>query len=162
MKKTLVLFSALLSTCACPCDAKMKEGTSIQSSQISDKEITGYAQNYLDYLEKVGETPAENVANIPPPFNVNCRKTMNGEVVAHNATEFVNQLSGVRKACASWKMDVLEIIPSPSTKSATLHYTIKAPHLGTFTVMKVARFDDSGKVLEINEVFSPLKEEKKE
>ena len=159
MKKTLVLFSALLSTCACPCDATIKEGTSIQS-QVSETEITRYAQTYLDYLKKVGETPAENMASISSPFNAHCRKTMNGEVVAHNATEFVDQLSGLRKACTSWTMNVLEIIPSPSTKSATLYYTIKAPPLGAFTVMKVARFDDAGKVLEINEVFSPLKKKK--
>lgn len=160
MKKTLVLFSALLSTYACPCDATIKEGTLIQSFQKSEQDIAHYAQTYLDYLKKLGETPAEKTASIPAPFSVHCRKIMNGEVVANNATEFVHQLSGLRKACTSWTMDILEIIPSTSTKSATLRYTIKAPPLGTFTVIKVARFDDAGKVVEINEVFSPLKEEK--
>ena len=119
--------------------------------------LVAAAQNYINYLNKIGTEEAKDTIKIPHPFNDDCQKIMNGELVAKSAAELVKQLSDARKSCESWEIDVLEIIPSTETKSATLYYNIKAQPVGAFAVIKVARFGDLDKVREVIEVFTPLK-----
>lgn len=160
MKKLLLLPFIFLT--ACVCQSSLKEETcTIENfhNNFAEKNLISYSQTYMNYLKKVGKSSAEKVKNIPHPFDSQSQKIINGELVVKNAEEFVTQLSELRKLCKFWDIKILEILPSPSSKNATILYTIKAAPLGTFIVIAITSFDNFGNVRKVNEVFSLLKEE---
>ncbi|MEB3701912.1 hypothetical protein Bealeia1_00981 [Candidatus Bealeia paramacronuclearis] len=157
MKKLALLSLLTLSACASHCPCSEKKTTVIPTENVVQRNPKAFAEAYMAYLKEIGKVPLHKVSEIPHPFSADCKKTMNGAVVAKSSDEFVAQLSQAKKMYQLWKFEGIEIIPSQSTNSATIHYVISSQGLGRLEVLKVLRFAENGKVKEVLEVFAEAK-----
>ena len=156
--KKLALFALLsLSACASHCPCSEKKAAVMPLEKVEQRHPRVFAEVYMTYLKEIGNAPLHKVSQIPHPFSENCKKTVNGAIVAKDADEFVAQLSQAKKMYPFWKFEGVEIIPSQGTNSATIHYVVSSQGLGRLEVLKVVHFDGTGKVKEVLEVFAETK-----
>ena len=147
MKKLAFIALFALSACA--------SGPCRHSHSVVEKgnDQVQYAQRYINFLIQFGSAGSVNqTEKISHPFHDNCKKTMNHEVVANSADEFINQLSEAKKVAPIWKISNVHIYPHLKENSATISYNISASGLGDFTVIKLINFCENGDVLNVSEV----------
>jgi len=155
MKKLLCLSVVLLSACV---ESDVRPVVTASQPVVTQKSPADYAQTYMMYLQTVGKTAPEKISSVSHPFAPTCTKIINGEIVVHNAGEFVQQLSDTRQATDPWVINVMGIFPDTDHNAATIVYDINAKPLGIFHVIKVVHFDRMGLVVSVRENYVKLKE----
>lgn len=68
------------------------------------------AQQYIDYIKKVGDSPKRDFMNIPHPFAQNCKKVINGALILETGSDFKNHLTEITKVSEGWRIELADKI----------------------------------------------------
>ncbi|MBY0280701.1 MAG: hypothetical protein K2W94_00900 [Alphaproteobacteria bacterium] len=114
------------------------------------------AQKYIDYLKEVGTSADGGFMNSPHPFAAKCKKIINGKLVLETDQDFRNQLKDLTKASNGWEVELADKIAGDDGRTCVVRYYLTSKTLGKFTTIAILRFDNSGALKKVNEVYHTM------
>ena len=118
--------------------------------------ILDLAQQYISYLKEVGASPDGSFMDSPHPFAAKCKKIINGERVFETDQAFKNHLKELTKISEGWHIELADQMAGTDGKTCVVRYFLTSKTLGKFTTIAILRYDDSGALEEVNEVYHPM------
>jgi hypothetical protein len=114
-------------------------------------------ERYMQFINRISQgedfPQAEAAKNV---LAANCRKVLNGVVYTHTSDAFIADLLEVNRTKGNWRVEAVDIIPSPQTRTMVLREMIKMERLGELTTIVIMRFDDHYLISEVNVVLSKV------
>jgi hypothetical protein len=156
-KNFLILLLLATSTTSCT-DLQKKEPA--DATEVTSKEPTKLLHNvghhYIDYLIQFSSQTIIYEQNMHSLFAPNCKKIMNGAIVANNSHELYMQLEETKKQFHSWHIQAYRdnIFSNQQNNTWVVQYDITTAQLGTMIVMAYLKLDPNGLICEINEVYN--------
>ncbi len=115
--------------------------------------IESLAIRYNEFQSDYGSHASKDYPSIIENlFSPEFRKTANGQILTHQASELEGQLLSVRNFAGTWSIHPKEIIPSACDKKCTIEYTLTSEKAGTFHVIAILTAKDQ-KIDSIHEVY---------
>jgi hypothetical protein len=121
-----------------------------------DSEVLDLASRYINFINRIGCGEDSKGEDADALFAPECRKHFNGRWVAESRQAFVDDLLSVYKNYGSWKLIPNDVIQVADRNSIILWINIEAESFGANTALVILRYDASGLIEEIIEVFSPV------
>lgn len=109
------------------------------------------ATAYIDFMRRVG---AGQVDDLSRYFSSNVKKVENGKTLITGFEGLKEQLSSAQIAAAPWYMKILDVLTDQDKNAAAVRFVWDSEQIGKYTTMVMLKFDDAGKITEINEVYN--------
>lgn len=112
-------------------------------------------EKYLNFLNTVGQSDNSKAnKQLPLVIAPRCQKIINGKIVAKDTDQLKIQLQDVHKMVGTWTIESLDTIASPLDQACVVRYVLKSSQKGNYTTMAILRYDEQGRVKEINEIWN--------
>ncbi len=110
---------------------------------------------YIDMLNLAGKSDQTMYQKaLPIVMSPQCQKIINGKLAVSNIKQLDSQLQDVHKMAGNWDIQPLDVIASSTDKTCVIRYILNSKSKGHFTTIAILRFDDNGRIKEINEVWN--------
>lgn len=111
---------------------------------------------YIQFMAFVGNTPSEQIyiEKMPAIFAECVTKVENGKVIVVGAGELLNQLRNARTYAFPWTVEILDLLVDKENQTAAVRFTWNSDQVGLHITTAILKFDEAGKIVEINEVYN--------
>lgn len=119
-------------------------------------QLTALTIAYIQFMSNLGDLSNHEICinQLPELFAENVIKVENGKVIAKGHAALLTQLENARNYAFPWHIEVLDLISDDENRASAVRFRWNSEKVGPHITTAILKFNEDGKVFEIDEVYN--------